>query len=138
MLGLMGEHPNAALARHTWEAISRGDAESLRELLSPEIVWHATALGTPWSGARRGYDAIVDFLARVGEMTDTFDAKWIDVLTSDERVLVIFHVSLGIGARRTEVDYLLLGRVEFGRLAEVWTAPLDPTAIESFWATKSG
>jgi hypothetical protein len=134
MLGAMSEHPNAALARQVWEAISRGDAESLRELLSPDLVWHITALGTPWSGDRRGHDAVLDFLARVGEMTDSFDAKWIDVLTSEERVLVIYHVALSVGTRRAALDYLLLGRVQGGRLAEIWTAPLDPAAIEGFWA----
>jgi ketosteroid isomerase-like protein len=132
----MGDQPNAALARHVWEALSRGDAESLREFLAPDAVWHATALGTPWSGAHRGREAILDFLADVGERTEEFDAKWVDVLTSEERVLVIYHVALGLGARRTQVDYLLLGRVEAGRFAEIWTLPLDPAAIEGFWARR--
>ena len=130
----MAEHPNAELARRVWGALSHGDAESLRQFLAPDLVWHATARGTPWSGERRGYDAIVDFLANVGEKTERFDAQWVDVLASDERVMVIYHAKLGIGTRHAELDYLLLGRIEAGRFAEVWTVPLDPDAVEGFWS----
>jgi len=131
----MEEHPNGALARRVWGALSRGDAESLRELLAPDVVWHAASLGTPWSGTYRGYEAVVDFLADIGERTDVADSQWGDVLVSDRRVLVIYHLSLRVGARRAETDYAWLARVEDGRFSEVWTIPLDPLAIEAFWAS---
>jgi len=137
MLGGMDEHPNAAIARRVWEALSRGDAESLRDLIAPDIAWHATARGTPWTGTRHGYDAVVDFLANIGERADVFDAKWQDVLVSNQHVLMIFHVRIGIGARRAELDFVWLARVEKGRFAEVWTLPLDPVALEAFWAEGS-
>src|SRR5262249_13462311 len=132
--GPVEEHPNAALARRVWGALSRGDAESLRELLAPDVTWHAASLGTPWSGTRRGYDAVVDFLADIGERTDVADSEWRDVLVSDRRVLVIYHVSLRIGTRSAELDYAWLARVDEGRFAEVWTVPLDPFATSAFWA----
>jgi ketosteroid isomerase-like protein len=135
MLSRVSEHPNAAVARAAWDALSRGDSESLRGLLAPDLVWHATARRTPWAGEHRGPDAIVDFLARVGEVTDEFHATLRDVLASEERVLVVFHVGIAIGARRTELDYLLLGRIEKGRFAEIWTLPMEPDAIEAFWST---
>jgi len=127
------EHPNAELARRVWEALSRGDAESFRELLAPDIVWHAASLGTPWSGTHRGYEAVVDFLADIGEASDVVDSQWRDVLVSDDRVLVIYHVSVRVGTRHAELDYVWLARVEKGRFAEVWTVPLDPAAVEAFW-----
>jgi ketosteroid isomerase-like protein len=137
MLGRMQEHPNAELARRVWEALSRGDAESFRELLAPDVVWHAASLGTPWSGTHRGYEAVVDFLADIGERTDVADSQWRDVLVSDRHVLVVYHVSLRVAARRAEIDYAWLVRVEKGRLAEVWTLPLDPAAVEMFWSEGS-
>ena len=36
--------------------------------------------------------------------------------------------------RVAELDYLLLGRVVDGRFSELWTAPLDPGAIEHLWS----
>jgi ketosteroid isomerase-like protein len=97
-------------------------------------VWNATARRTPWAGKHRGPEAILDFLARVGEVADEFRAQLIDVLASDERVLIVFHVALAIGAHRTELDYLMLARMQDGRFAEIWSAPLDPGAIEEFWS----
>ena len=130
----MLEHPNAQLARRAWDALSRGDADALRSTMHEDIVWRATARGTPWAGTHKGRDGVVDFLARVGEAADRFQASLVDVLPSDERVLFVFHVSMRRRGRVAELDYLLLGRVRDGRFAEMWTTPLDPETIESFWA----
>jgi hypothetical protein len=130
----MTEHPNAQLARRAWDAISNGDAPALRDTMNEDVVWRATARGTPWAGTHQGPDAIVDFLARVGEVSDVFHASLVDVLASDERVLFVFHVSLRREGRVAELDYLLLSRVHEGRFSEMWTVPLDPATIENFWA----
>jgi ketosteroid isomerase-like protein len=130
----MGEKENVELARRAWDAISRGDSEALRDTMTPDIVWRATARGTPWSGVHKGQDAVVDFLARVGEVSDFFQAQLVDVLASADRVLWVFHASFRRGGRVAELDYLLLGRTRDGRLAEIWTAPLDPETIERFWS----
>ena len=130
----MSEHPNAQLARRAWEAISRGDADALLDVLLPDVVWHATARGTPWFAPHRGADSVVDYLARVGEASDFFQATLADVLASDERVLLIFHASFRRRGRVAELDYLLLARIRDGRVAEMWTTPLDPATIEAFWA----
>lgn len=127
------EHPNALLARRAWDAIARGDSDALRALLAPDLVWNATAQGTPWFGIHQGADAAIDMLARVGEATDVFDAELVDVLASDERALVLFRVRIAIGPREVELDYLLLGRVSGGRITEVWTAALEPARIAAFW-----
>jgi ketosteroid isomerase-like protein len=127
------EHPNAQLARRAWDAVAQGDAEALRAVLAPDLVWRATAQGTPWFGVHQGADAAIDMLARVGEATDVFDADLIDILASDERVLVLFRVRIAIGVREVELDYLLLGRVAGVRITEIWTAALEPATIAAFW-----
>lgn len=76
----------------------------------------------------------MDLLARVGEASDFFQAELVDVLVSGARVLFVFHASFRRAGRVAELDYLLLARVEQGRFAELWTAPLDPATMESFWA----
>jgi hypothetical protein len=80
-----------------------------------------------------GRDAAVEMLARVGEATDVFDAQLVDVLASDDRLMVLFRVRIAIGAREVELDYMLLGRVVDDVIVEVWTAALEPAAIEAFW-----
>jgi ketosteroid isomerase-like protein len=134
----MGETANVELARRAWDAISRGDSDALRDTMTEDVVWRATARGTPWSGVHKGQDAVVDFLARVGEVSDFFQAQLVDVLASSERALWVFHASFRRGGRVAELDYLLLGRVRDGRFAELWTAPLDPETIERFWSKAAG
>lgn len=134
MLPAVSDHPNAALVRRVWDAIARGDADALRSFLAPDLIWRATARGTPWAGEHRGADAAVDMLARVGEATDVFDAKLVDILASDARVLLLFRVRIVIGPREVELDYLLLAEVEDGLLSQIWSAALDPQAIEAFWS----
>jgi ketosteroid isomerase-like protein len=129
----MSDHPNVSLARAAWEAISRGDVEALLGALTSDVVWHATARGTPWYGTHRGAESVVDYLARVGEASEFFEATLVDVLASDERVLLVFHASFRRKGRVAELDYLLLARVREGKVAEMWTTPLDPGTIEAFW-----
>lgn len=127
------DHPNAQLARRLWDAIAFGDADGVRAVLAPDLVWRATARGAPWSGTHQGVDAAIDALARIGEATDVFDADLVDVLASDDRIVILFRVHLAIGPRQLDLDYLMLGRVTGERIHDVVTAPLDPVAIEAFW-----
>ena len=134
----MSDQPNdqlselTRLAKRAWDAVSRADADTLCEILAPDVIWHATG-ATPWRGDHRGLESVLDYLARVGELTDVFDASLIDVLASEERVQVVFHVRVAQAGRTVEVDYSLLARVHEGRATAVWTSPLDPDALSRFW-----
>jgi ketosteroid isomerase-like protein len=129
----MSVKANLELAHRAWEAVSNGDVASLQGLWDEHIVWHATARGTPWAGDHRGRDVVLDFLARIGESVEIFDARLDDVLASDARVSLLIHVSALREDRKLEVDYQLLVRIHRGLVAEIWTSPLDPRALESFW-----
>jgi ketosteroid isomerase-like protein len=134
MIVAMAEHPNLEIARRAWRAVSESDVDTLGALFADGIVWHATGRGTPWEGAHRGRDEVIDYLARIGESVEIFDARLDDVLVSSDRVAYIMHVSASRGDRGLEVDYQLLGRIENGLVVEVWTTPLDPIALEAFWS----
>jgi ketosteroid isomerase-like protein len=124
---------NIELAHRGWAAVSRGDVESLQQVFDENIVWHATARGTPWAGDHVGRDAVLDFLARIGESVETFDARLDDVLASDERAALLLHVSARREHLKLEVDYQLLVRIQRSLVAEIWTSPLDPRVLETFW-----
>jgi len=129
----VAEHPNIALARRAWQALAEADTEALGEILAADVVWHATG-NTPWRGENRGFDAVLDYLARVGEFADAFEARLDDILASRDRVLLVFHASVERDGQRLEVDYLCLAHIEEGRANEVWTLPLDPDSVAHFWA----
>lgn len=126
-------HPNAAIARRAWQAVSAGDLEELATLIHADVVWHATTRH-PWYGEHLGLDGAMDYLGKIGESVDRFDATVVDVLASQERAVMLFHVSARRGERTLETDYVMLMSVRGGRIAEIWTSALAPTAVEVFWA----
>lgn len=127
------QHANVRLAQDAWTAVSHGDVDSLRKTWSDDVVWHATAQGTPWFGDHTGPDAILDFLARIGESVERFDVSLEDLLVSEERFAYVMQIHAERGGRILDVTYLLTARVESGSVREVWTTPLDPSRLRAFW-----
>ena len=128
----MSNGSNHELAWRAWSAVAEADVDFLREIWSEKIVWHATGR-TPWAGTYEGPDAVLDYLAEVGESVDVFDARLDDVLSSDNRMCLVFHVHTERNNLTLDLDYSLLAKLEDGKVAEVWTSPLNPHSLERFW-----
>ncbi len=123
---------NQELGWRLWTAVAEADTDTLREIWSEKIIWHATGRN-PWAGTYEGPDAVLDYLAHVGESVDVFDARLDDVLSSENRMCLVFHVHTERGHLLLDLDYSLLARMEDGKVAEVWTTPLNPRSLERFW-----
>ncbi len=128
----MAEHANLQLAHRAWAAVAASDVDALAEIWAHDIVWHVTGTN-PWTGDHVGQDAVFDYLADVGEVGEAYDMRLDDVLVSDERMLLVFHVTARRAGKTVETGQLLLARVASGRIAEVWTLPLDPAAFHGFF-----
>lgn len=126
--GVTGE-----LARAAWQAVSEADRDALRRLVADDVVWHASGRG-PRSGDHHGRDAILDYLAGIGEDADEFDLELDDVLVGDERTAILFRVSGKRNERLLEAGFVLLMRFEDNRIAEIWSIPRDQYAVDAFWA----
>ncbi len=74
---------NVELARRGWEAALRGDLDTLRDLLDPEVKWHG---GDPSSGCRNRSEAL-EFMRRARSRAPL--AELVDVVDAGERVVVI-------------------------------------------------
>jgi ketosteroid isomerase-like protein len=129
----MLDHPLADLARTAWEAVSKSDVDTLAKVASEDLVWHASGRGAR-SGAYRGRDAVIEYLAAIGDAADQFDSSLEDVLVSDDLVAVLFHVSGQRRGRSLNTGFIMIFRVEDGRIAEVWAVPRDQHAVDAFWA----
>ena len=129
----MSQHPNATLIRDALRAVARGESGRLKQLCEEGVQWHATGR-TPWAGDHQGIDAVLDYLGRVGEAADVFDADLADLLVSEDRAATVMQISARRGDRRLEVQFLILYRIAGGKIAEIWSAPLDPKATDAFWA----
>ena len=129
----MARHPNATLIRDVLRAVARGEIETVKRLCVDGIQWHAMGR-TPWAGDHVGIDAVLDYLGRVGEAADVFDADLGDLLVSEERAATVMQISARRGDRRLEVQFLILYRIAGGKIAEAWSTPLDSHATDAFWA----
>jgi hypothetical protein len=126
------EHPHAKLARTAWEAVSTSDVDTLQDVCADDLIWHASGRGAR-SGDYRGRAAVLNYLAAIGDAAERFDSRLDNVLVDENLVAVLFHVT---GRRRDRVldtDFILLFRIEAGRIAEVWAVPRDQHAVDEFW-----
>jgi ketosteroid isomerase-like protein len=128
----MIDHPNSLLARQSWQAVADSDVETLKALWSPDVVWHVTS-NNRWRGDHVGHDAVLEYLAQVGEAGDTYDAALEDVLVSDDRIAMVFSVKTRRGQHELETSYMLAARVRDGQLVEIWSLPFEPMKSGEFW-----
>jgi ketosteroid isomerase-like protein len=127
------DRPHVQLAKIVWRAVSEGDVDTLSEVCTEDLAWHASGRG-PRAGSYRGQEAVFAYLASIGEDTDRFDLTLEDILVGSERAAVLFRVSGLRKGRHLETGYILLFRTEGTRLAEVWTVARDQHAVDAFWA----
>ncbi len=121
------------LARAAWQAVSEANLAAIPRLVADDVVWHASGRG-PRSGDHKGRDAVLDFLAGIGEDADEFDLELDDVLVGEQRTAILCRVSGERNGRLLEAGFVLLLRFEDNQIAEVWSVPRDQYAIDEFWA----
>ncbi len=127
-------HPNEDLVRRGFDAFSKGDVDTLRELFEQDAVWHAPGRG-PLSGDHRGVDEILGFFARTMELTaGTFRVELHDVLANDEHAVALYVARGEREGRTLEDKSVLVSHVRNGRLAETWTYFEDQYAGDEFLA----
>lgn len=121
------------VATRAWEAVSKGDVSALEKVYTEDIVWHVAGRG-PRAGDHRGREAVLSYLASVGEDVELFDASLEDVLVGDERLAFVMRARGERKGRTLDATYLLLARIEDGRVAELWSTAFDQYAVDAFWA----
>jgi uncharacterized protein len=83
------EHPNVELMRRGYEAFAKGDLQTVGEILSDDIVWHAPG-DNPLAGDYQGKDQVFGSFAKLTELTQgTFHQEIHDLLANDEHVVVL-------------------------------------------------
>jgi ketosteroid isomerase-like protein len=125
-------HPNEELVRRGFEAFSKGDVDTLRELFGPDAVWHAPGRG-PLSGDHRGVDAILGFFARTMDLTGgSFRVELHDVLANDEHAVALYVARGEREGRSLEDRSVLVSHVRNGKFVEAWQHSEDQYAADEF------
>jgi ketosteroid isomerase-like protein len=127
------DHPNDRLARAIWTATSSGDADALREQLAPDVVWNAHSAGA-LSGECRGVEAVIELLARAGDLVDDLRMDLSDMLVSDRGAVASYHLTARRGDRVLDTDMLLVSHIREGRVTELFTVPVNAEESNRFWS----
>ena len=131
----MEEHPNHVIARCLWDAIARADASALRDLMSEKTVWRMPG-DSLVAGTYVGADAVLDFMARVGELTDDLHSDLIDIFVSDRGAVLRYSIRAIRGARILNIEHLFVIRVVEGRITEAVFAPVDQHRYDRFFSPR--
>ena len=130
----MAEHPNAETFKRGYAAFGQGDMDTMRELLSPDLVWHAPG-NNALSGDYKGIDEVLGFFGRSFQETDgTLSIDVHDILANDTHGVAITTFT---GQRKGKsINMRGVHVVHFdsdGKLSESWQFPEDSAEADSFW-----
>jgi ketosteroid isomerase-like protein len=118
--------------RRLWNAAARGDAEGVREAYGPGAVLRAHG-SNPLAGEFKGGHAILDYLARMGELVDDLHLELLDVYSSDEGAVIRYRTVADRGPKHLDMEYLYVGRIAHGRVVEVDLVAADQRRSDDFW-----
>jgi len=132
----MSEHPNAALHRKAHEAFSRGDMDTLGELIAEDTVWHSPGKSLI-SGDFRGREAVFgEFFGKMDELgggTAKF-VEHLDYFGNDERSVALFRFAASRSGKTEEVKVCEVVLWRDGKAVEEWSYCDDQYRWDAFWS----
>ena len=128
----MIEHPNAAVARRSFEAWNSGRMDVIREGFAEDAVLHFAG-NNAMSGTYRGRDAVMDALGRAvqgwGLQTEV-EA----LLASDDHVIAFVRVTSERDGKTLDVVVAQAVKVNAeGKATEAWFLPNDQRGYDRFF-----
>lgn len=124
------------IARGLWSAIADADLARLRELIHPEATWQMHGRSSV-AGRFEGVDAILDFMARVGENADELQSELLEVFGSEGGAVLRYGVRALRGDASLDIEHLFMIEIESGRIVKGVFAPLDQYRYDEFWLAES-
>jgi len=122
---------NLAIARSLWRAATEGDPEPVLEF-DPKVVWRTYGTSAN-AGEFHGLDAVLRYLASVGERAEDQRSDLIDVLASERAAVIHFRTVARRGPNVLDSQQFLWLRIEDGVVREVAAVPWDQAASAEFF-----
>lgn len=131
----MAEHPNVQRLREGYDAFSRGDLDALRELLAPDVVWHAGG-NNSLTGDYKGLDEVFGFFGRIFQETGgSFKNEIHDLLANDEHGVALVHSTAERNGKRLKQNVTHVFHInDEGKPTEFWGFSEDQKALDEFWS----
>ena len=125
----MSEHPNAAMARATAEALEKGDFQALLDVLDDDVVWHE--IGNP--EPVRGKAALAARMTG-GGMDFTITGTLHDVVANDDHTIALTSAKAVRNGKTLEYNTAEIYHVRNGKIVERWAFSDDTDRIAKFFA----
>ncbi|MCG5219792.1 nuclear transport factor 2 family protein [Streptosporangium soli] len=130
----MSEHPLSALARNSYDALAKGDLDSISPLLTDDVVFHVPGRG-PLAGDYRGKEEVLRYLKQLIESTDnTLRFEPESFLVGDDHVAAILQIQGERGGKNLDDRGLQVFKSRDGKISERWSYPQDPYTADEFFA----
>jgi uncharacterized protein len=125
---------NLTLVKRGYEAFSKGDLDTVREMMAPDCVWRTPGYG-PFRAEYTGPDEVIEYFTSLAELSEgTFKSEPEAFFADDERTVALVR---NTGTRKGKVmdTYVIhVFRVRDGKLFEVTTFASEPKRNEEFWS----
>lgn len=127
----MAEHPNAALIRRMYAALSAGDyATVLREIMSDGVVWRLPG-SHPVSGDHVGLEAV---FAAMGRFDGAVELELHDVVANDDHAVALLRARGSRGGKQYDALEMDVFHVRDGRVTEFWSFSEDQRKTDDYWS----
>ena len=127
-------HPNEELLRKGYDAFSKGDMDTIRELFADDIVWHSPGKN-PLSGDFHGVDEVLQTFGKVFELTGgTFRLEIHDIVANDEHAVVLVRARAERDGRQLDDASVQVWHIKDGKATEQWLYPGDTYATDEFFS----
>ena len=126
-------HPNEDLVRKGYAAFANGDMDTLNELFTDDIVWHAPG-NNQLAGDFRGKEAVFGSFAKAFELTGgTFRLEIHDVIANDTHAVGLIRAMGEREGKTLDDNSVQIFHISDGKVTEQWLYPGDQAVVDEFW-----
>lgn len=124
---------NVEMARKGYEAFNEAHIDEAMATIHDEIVWHAGG-DNPLTGDYRGKEAVMELLAKFGQLTEgTYEADIHDIVASEDHTIVIGTYTATRHGRTHSARFVdVVHPAPDGRAKEFWRFLDDQAAEDEF------
>lgn len=124
---------NVEMARKGYEAFNEAHIDEAMATIHDEIVWHAGG-DNPLTGDYRGKEAVMELLAKFGQLTEgTYEADIHDIVGSEDHTIVIGTYTATRHGRTHSARFVdVVHPAPDGRAKEFWRFLDDQAAEDEF------
>lgn len=131
----MAEHPHAVLVRKAYDAFFRVDMDTLRELMTSDVTYHAPG-SHPLSGDFKGRDTVIKMYGKLfqdsgGSLRIQLRNVFVD---GRGHVVALHHATAERGDRRYGEDGCLVFRIVGDKITDIDECVPDIDRGNAFWS----